>query len=448
MSQALFHPSLYDRNTYHPSYWAAHTDLPSVGPLPGDTEVEVAIIGGGYTGLSCALHLQRDHGIASLVLEAGAIGWGASGRNAGFNTLPACKLSALEVFQRWPEAEARAFFASQREGQALVYELAEQEGFDLRACGAGIYQVAHSRGALADLEEEGHWLRKAGIPCERLSREAFAEVGHAGPDQFGALYMHEGGGINPLALTAGLARAARRHGAQLYSHSPMQHWHKQAGWHVLHTPHGRVRARQVVLATNGYRDSQEPPSLEQRVLPAISNILVSAPLSEAQWQAIGLSSLSPMSDTRMLVTYYRRLPDNRLLLGARSDTWGDPRHDARLQQLLLHLLAKKFPEAGAIPIDYFWRGLVSLTRKRVPSWGRVPDDPSVLFNLGCFGSGVNSMPWLGRTLARALAGYPLSAREACAVYRELPDRLPRSPWLQRSGLQLAYLHYGLQDRLA
>ena len=140
MTAAIYHPSLYDRQRFHPSYWASNVAAPDYGSLSGDRQVEVAIIGGGYTGLSTALHLARDHGIQALVLEAGAIGWGASGRNAGFNTLPASKLSAKAVFQRWPEAEARAFFAAQREGQALIYQLAAEENFDLQACGNGIFK--------------------------------------------------------------------------------------------------------------------------------------------------------------------------------------------------------------------------------------------------------------------------------------------------------------------
>ena len=446
MTAPIYHPSLYDRQTFHPSYWAAQVSPPSYAPLAGDTQVEVAIIGGGYAGLSSALHLARDHGIQALVLEAGAIGWGASGRNAGFNTLPASKLSAKEVFQRWPEAEARAFFAAQREGQALVYELAQEESFDLQACGSGIFQVAHSPGAQAELAEEGRQLTRAGIPSRLLSASEFASVGHAGPDQFGALHMLEGGGINPLQLTHGLASAAARHGAHICPHSPMQHWRKHAGWHELITPNGTVRARQVVLASNAYRDSEEPAALQNRVLPAISNILVTRPLSEAQWQAIGLHNLAPMSDTRMLVSYYRRLADGRLLFGARSDTWGDPRHDGKMRAALEQLIQKKFPDCGVLESEFFWRGLVSVTRKMLPTWGRAPDDASVLFNLGCFGSGVNTAAWMGRAMARSIAGKPPTVNENSAVFRQLPARLPSSPWLQRKGLQLAYLHYALQDR--
>jgi glycine/D-amino acid oxidase-like deaminating enzyme len=171
-------------------------------------------------------------------------------------------------------------------------------------------------------------------------------------------------------------------------------------------------------------------------------------LSDAQWQAIGIRDLTPMVDTRKLVTYYRRLPDHRLLLGARSDTWGSARNDAEMQATLLHLVKKKFPDAGAIPVDFFWRGLVTVSRKMTPAWGRSPDDHTISFNLGCFGSGVNTMPWMGRTIARSIAGIPLTPREACAVYRSLPPRLPASPLLQRTGLKLAYLLYALKDHYA
>ncbi|NVZ27965.1 FAD-binding oxidoreductase [Pseudomonas gingeri] len=447
MSPTIFHPSLYDRQHFHASYWGAMTPRMAFTPLTGDTEVEVAIIGGGLAGLSTAFHLARDHHIEALVLEAGDIGWGASGRNAGFNTLPASKLSVEQIFQRWPEPDARAFFDSQREGQELVYSLAKEEGFDLQRCGNGNFTVAHSPGAFRELIEQLPWLRMAAIPCRILTRDEFSVIGHGGPEQFGALHVETGGGLNPLAFTQGLAQSARRHGARICANTPMVSWEKQGGLHLLRTPHGVVRARQVVLATNGYRDDPEPKSIARRVLPAISNILVSAPLSARQWESIGLSDRSPMIDTRMLVTYYRRLPDDRLLLGARSDTWGDPLHDNAMRDRLLSLLARKFPDSGVLGVDYFWRGLLTLTRKFTPTWGRSLEDASVLFNLGCFGSGINTMPWMGRTLARAIAGVPLSAMEDCKVYRQLPGQLPKSPWLQRGGLRLAYFHYALQDCL-
>ena len=445
MRKQIVHPGLYDRGAVNPSYWNTHDRRSKVVPLVSDTSTEVAIIGGGYAGLSCAYHLARDHQIDTLVLEAGDIGWGASGRNAGFNTLPASKLSTKDIFQRWPEAEAKAFFASQLEGQELIYDLADREGFDLQPCGKGTYWVAHSKNTWVELEEEHYWLQKGGIPCELMSQGEFAAVGHRGPEQCGALHLQSGGGINPMALVYGLASSALRRGAKIHGRSPVIDWEKRDGQHILRTPTGLVRAKHVVVATNGYRDGPEPESISRRVLPAISNIVVSGPLSDAQWEAIGIRDLTPIVDTRKLVTYYRRLPDQRLLLGARSDTWGSPRKDAEMQVRLLNLVKKKFPDAGAISAEFFWRGLVTVSRKMTPAWGRAPDDTSISFYLGCFGSGVNTMPWMGRTIARSIAGIPLTPREACAVFRSLPSRLPGSPLLQRTGLKLAYLIYALKD---
>ena len=103
--------------------------------------------------------------------------------------------------------------------------------------------------------------------------------------------------------------------------SPVIAWEKQAGEHILRIPSGLARAKYVVVANNRYRDGPEPESIDRRILPAISNIVVSAPLSDTQWQTIGIRDLTPRVGTRNLVTYYRRLPGHSTLLGSRSDTW-------------------------------------------------------------------------------------------------------------------------------
>ncbi|GAA5184403.1 FAD-binding oxidoreductase [Niveibacterium umoris] len=447
MQRPVFHASLYDRESPPASYWAAVTPAPVFDPLPGDCETEVAVIGGGFTGLSAALHLARDHGIHAVVLEAGAIGWGASGRNAGFNTLPATKHATRTLFAHWCEDDVRAFFEAQQQGQALVQDLAMSEGFDLQSTGSGVFWVAHTVRAVQALAEEGQWLARAGVTARLLDAEEFRRCGHGGREAFGALHLLAGGGINPLALTYGLALAARRHGATVCAHSPVRIWRAADGRHVLETPQGRVRARKVVLATNAYRDGVDPAALQRRVLPAISNIVVTEPLSAAKWDALGLVTEAPMSDSRHLVSYYRRLPDGRLLFGARGDTLGDPGQQARMQARLMALIARKFPDAGPLAPAWFWQGLVALTRRFLPSLGTVPGDDSVHYAFGCFGSGVNTMPWMGRTIARRIAGRRPTAAESCELFRDLPAPLPRSPWLQRKGLQLAYAHYALLDAL-
>jgi len=443
---ALFHESLYDRARFHPSYWAASTPEIKFPTLQHDLDCDVAIIGGGLNGLSAALHLVRDHQLSATVLEAGQIGWGASGRNAGFNTMPCSKLAPEVIFRNWGETDATAFFQSQREGVELVYALAHEEQFDVQPCGDGVFTVAHKRSAFQELETEHNWLRRAGIPSRLLSQDAFRESGHDGSEQFGALHLQLGGGINPLAFTNGLAAAAQRRGASIFAQSPVQQWHKQGSHHELVTPQGKVRARYLVIATNAYRDVLDMPVLDRRVLPAISNILVTEPLSENRWRGSAWHSTSPISDTRQLLNYYRHLADGRLLFGARGSTTGHPKTDAAMQAALLAAIQRKFPELGPVKAEFFWRGLVALTRKMIPTFGHLPDDASVFFNLGCFGNGINTMPWLGRSIARAIAGVTPTGAENSSVYRALPARLPPSRFLQRGSLQLAYLHYALRDR--
>lgn len=449
MQKRLYDEAMYRFKQAPATYWHAHTGAEVCKPLTGAPDVEVAIIGGGFMGLSAALHLARDHGISAVMLEAGDLAWGASGRNAGFNTLAATKLGIRDIYARWGSVAAADFFAAQHEGQSLVYELAQAEGFDVGACGDGTYMVAHSEQAWRGLQSEiGEWRNLTQIPCRLLERDEFMQHGHAGSEQFGALHWQSGGGINPLAFSSGLARAAKKHGAQIYTQSEVLGWEKTARGHLLQTAAGRISARQVVLATNAYPLQNQPQPLQRCVLAAISNILVTQPLSEAQWAEHAYRTLSPIFDARHLLSYYRRLPDNRLLFGARGDVSGTDADAVLMQRQLRQAMVRKFPAWAAVETDYFWRGLVSVTRKMAPSMGQLPHAPSVWYGLGCFGNGVNTMPWMGRTLARRIARVPLSSTEKCAVFDGLPARMPPGHWLQKLALKLAYAKYAGLDALA
>ncbi|WP_160795512.1 NAD(P)/FAD-dependent oxidoreductase [Craterilacuibacter sinensis] len=444
----FYHQNMYRFDTAAQTYWHHITPGPDLPSLVGEHAADVAIVGAGFTGLSAALHLARDHGIQACVVDAGDLAWGASGRNAGFNTLPATKLGLDQLFDRWGTQAASDFLAAQHEGQLLVDEFCDSEGLQIRH-GRGSYMVAHAPSAWRDLQEEfAVWRRYSRLPCRLLTADAFADEGHGGSEQFGALHIESGGGINPLAFAYGLARAALRHGAEIYTHSAVTALHKERSGHVLQTAQGRLRARHVVFATNAYPAQAQPAALDRRLLPAISNILVTAPLSDECWASEAYQTLSPAFDTRHLLNYYRRLPDNRLLFGARGDLTGSEQDGERMRQALRRALARKFPAFSDAPVEHYWRGLVSVTRSMVPAMGETEQGSGLWYAFGCFGNGVNTMPWMGRTLARQIAGSLPTPTEACPVFQGLPPKLPSGNWLQKLGLRLAYSRYALLDQCA
>jgi glycine/D-amino acid oxidase-like deaminating enzyme len=445
---SLYHPSIQDTTIPAPSYWeetagSLRGDWPA---LEGDQTCDVAIIGGGFTGLSAALHLARDHGIDARVLEAGPIAWGASGRNGGFCLIGATKLSIGAMVRQYGLEETQRFYAAQQEGVDLVRDLCETEGIECDRCGDGTFAVAHAPGRFDELREEADDLtRLFGVPTRLWSREAFREIGHDGTEQYGALHIGKGFALHPLKLALGMAAAADRHGATLHGHSGVLDWTRDGASHVLHTAGGRLRARRVIVATNGYWRDGLHGSFDGRTLPALSNIIVTQPLSDEELARQSYRTETPIHNTRALLFYYRLLPDRRFLFGARGDTTGHPADGERMRAWMTRRLGEVFPGWSDVPITHFWRGLVCVTRRLAPSIGRLDDDPSVWYGFGYHANGVNTAPWTGMRLARAVAGEIDATAVAPAVMRGLPARFPL-PALRLWALRGAYLYYRFQDR--
>ena len=441
----LYHPDLFDVSRPVPSYWQETAPVAQDG-YPGldeDAHCEVAIIGGGYTGLSAALHLARDQGIEARVLEAGPIGWGASGRNGGFCGLAATKLGIETMLKRYGEVETKRFYAAQLEAIDLVAALADDEGIAYDRQGDGNLEVAHRPAAFTELEEQAELLQRLfGIPTRLMSREAFAEAGHDSTEQFGALHMAVGFGLHPLKLLAGLAAAAARRGAIVHGRSAVLEWRRESGCHRLITASGSLLAKRVVIATNGFTPEDLDPRFAGRTLPALSNIVTTRPLTAEELAAQRWQTDCPICNSREMLFYYRMLPDRRLLFGARGDTSGHPAAAERMRTWMVRRLGEVFPAWRNVPISHFWRGPICLTRRLTPAIGRLKDDPSVAFGFGYHANGVNTAPWTGMMLARLIAG---AADDALPLaMRGLPGRFPL-PALRLWALRAAYLYYRLRD---
>jgi glycine/D-amino acid oxidase-like deaminating enzyme len=444
----LYHAAMYDDAQPAGSYWEATVgergDGDGYAPLTSSESCDVAVIGGGYTGLSTALHLARDYGADVRLLEAGPIGWGASGRNGGFCTLAATKLSVGALIRRYGLDETKRFYATQLEAIDLVDTLARDEGIDYDRQGDGNLLVAHKPGCYRELEEEADTLAIFGITTRLYSRQQFAREGHDGSEQFGALYMRAGFALHPLKFAIGLGRAAARRGAVLHPHSRVLEWRRDAGTHRLVTAGGELRARRVVVATNGFTRDDLHPAFDGVLLPAISNVVTTRPLTEEELARQSWHTENPICNTRHLLFYYRLLPDRSFLFGARGDTTGRPADAQKMRAWMVRRLGEVFPGWKNIPITHFWRGLVCGTRRLTPCVGRLDDEPSVWFALGYHGNGVNSAPWAGMTLARHLAGSNTERPAVPAVMAGLAPRFPL-PALRLWVLRGAYLYDRWQD---
>lgn len=390
-----------------PTYWAA-TAGPAPdddGPLRGDRETDIAVIGGGYTGLSCAFHLAREYGIAVTLLEANRTGWGCSGRNGGFVRPSIGKLSYERIIAKWGQETARRIHDEATGALITIRELIAKSPVNCRMVEGGVLKVAHRPERFPALESEARLLRQTfGFEAELLDADAVKTRFMDGAEVHGALRYPDGIGVHPLKLAHGMLALSRESGATVHTASPVTSWEKINGWHLLTTPNGRLRARAVVLATNGYTSENLHGCVSKRLLPVLSHIVVTRPLGEEELAACNYVTEIPVIDTRNINQYHRLLPDGRLLFGSRGAATDSAAGRAGQREFLLSRLRTKFPPLSAVTADYDWNGWVCLTFDWIPHVSRAEDDPSVHYALGYGGSGVAFSLQAGRRLAARLAG--------------------------------------------
>jgi glycine/D-amino acid oxidase-like deaminating enzyme len=443
----LYDPAMYHFATPAPCCWqemCAPLDVPAA-PLAADLDCDVAIIGGGFTGLSAALHLVRDHGLSACVLEAGEPAWGASGRNGGFCSLYPSTLSVAKMDQRFGAQATDAFVASQREAIEFVADLASSEGIEFSRQGDGVYEVAHRPSRYAGFRAEAElYSRRFGIPSRAVPREEFAATVYDSTEQFGGLHTGLGFGLNPLAFARGLARAAVRRGARLHAHSEVLDWRAEGSHQRLLTAGGSVRAPRVIVATNGYTPEGLVPGVAGRNVPVISNIVTTRPLTDAELAAQRWQTEAPCSNTRRMLFYYRLLADRRFLFGARGDTTGSPADATRMRAWITRRLGEVFPAWREVPVTHYWRGFVCMNARGTPMVGALDEANRLLYGLAFHGSGVAAAPWTGRLLARIAAG-AAGLDSIPAVMRGPAPRLPFAA-LRLWYLRAALAWFRVEDR--
>ncbi len=447
----LFHPSLYEFDKPQPSYWeatAAENRLQGKS-LQGLQTCDVAIIGGGFTGLSAALHLARDFNVDVRVLEAGHFGWGASGRNGGFCTMGGTKLSLKSQFDLFGVEQTRYYYQCQADAVNLVRTLGEDESIDFRLQGDSEFIVAdspaHMRSMLKTAEVQRSQL---GMNIQSYSADEFRETGYDSPHQHGAIAIKPSFALHPMRYVQGLAEAAERHGALLHPHSEVIDWRKEGDTHRLITASGEIVAKQVILTGNGFMPEHLHSGVKNRPLPLQSAIVVTRPITDDELKAQGWHTENPTINSSHMFFYYRLLSDNRLMLGGRADHIGDPEGAEQSWAGLKRSIATMWPAFSDIEYTHQWRGLVDFSMTLRPSIGRMPEDLSVYFAYGYHGNGVNFATWSGRELAGWLAGKESSNKDLPvhlpAILRGRPPRFPLA-FLRRQYVRAGLTAYKLRD---
>lgn len=384
------------------SLWAATAPprAPSAA-LKGAAETDVAVIGGGFTGLSAALHIAKQGGDVT-VLEAQAVGWGASGRNNG-QVIPVLTSAEPDAWvQRHGDAGAR-FVDLIGNSASVLFDIIREEGIEAEAEQTGWFQPAHSPGRVKLSQRRVDAWRRFGFPAELKTREE-AEAILGSSFWHGGMYNLTGGHMNPLALARGLAGAAERHGATIHERSPATGFSRQgAGW-LIQTPEGALKARALILATNAYTGEIAPglaPRLARSVIPVLSWQMSTAPLGDNLRASI-VPGRQAISDTRGDLRFFRYDAQNRLITG--GAVFGSWNMEARVRQKAAQRLGEAFPALGVPEMTHVWSGYVGMNRDRFPRVHRLGPDGWAW--IACNGRGVALGVSLGRELARATLGEP------------------------------------------
>lgn len=392
------------------------------------------MVGGGFTGLSAALHLA-ERGKDVLLLEAAEPGWGASGRNGG-QVIPGLKYDPDELEEMFGTDLGPRTVKTVGSTADLVFDLVGRYGIDCDAVHKGWIQPAHSEAALNTVSARATQWKRRGADVEILSREQVeALVGSRA--YHGGWIDRRGGSLQPLSYARGLAAAASDQGARIFANSPALKVEQEGGAWKVTTPNGTATVNRIIIGTNAYSDDLWP-GLKRTVVPVFSFQVATRPLSDNLRRSI-LPQGHAASDTRRLLRYYCLDREGRFVLGARGPFRDAPgpedaaRHYAAVREL--------FPQLGDVEYAYHWAGRVAMTADHLPHLHELA--PGVHAGLGFNGRGVAMGTMMGRLLAQRASG--VAAEEI--DFPVLPLKPIPFHGFNRLAVRLAIQYYRLRDAM-
>ncbi len=418
--------------------WLAGPQRPAARPaVEGDLTVDLAVVGGGLTGVWTALQaVQQQPGRSVALVEGSRLAWAASGRNGGFCTASITH-GLANGLARWPR-EMPTLLRLGNENLDGIEKTVTELGIECGWRRAGELTVAVADWQVGELNELAEASAALGEPLQWLDRDAVRERVHS-PTYLAGLADPRGTAtVDPAALLWGLAAAGERAGVQIRENSVVRTVSTQGEWVVLGTDHGRVRARQVVLATSAFRSPLR--RVRPYVVPVWDHVLATRPLTAGQLAAIGWSGREGLSDAGNQFHYYRLTEDDRLVWGGYdahyyygSDLSARRARNPATEQLLYRNLVRTFPSLEGIGIDHVWAGAID-TSTRFSAFWRPALGGRLVAVQGFTGLGVGASRFAGTVALDLLAGRRTEATQLEMV-RRAPWPFPPEP-ARWTGIQL------------
>lgn len=419
------------------SYW--HDTAPvfsgaDAGPVEG--HYDVAIIGGGFTGLAAARQLAKA-GSRVVVLEAERVGWGASGRNGGHlnNGLAHSYLSAKAEIGK---ERAIALYKALDDSVDTIEALVAEESIDCNFRRAGKLKLASKPQHFDSIARNFEAVNREVDPDTALLSASDLK-GEIGSPFHGAMLSKKSAMMHMGRYVVGLAEAAHRHGATIFENAAVTAQGKNVGKHSLTTARGGVTADQVLVATGAYT-TRNFSYFRRRIIAVGSFLIATRPLTDTE-VAAAMPGNRTCVNTMNIGNYFRLSPDNRLIFGGRARFSGtsDQRSDAKSGETLRESLAQIFPQLAKVEIDYCWGGLVDMTKDRYPRAGQVDGS---WYAMGYSGHGAQLSTHLGMIMADTMLGKPDRNPLKGLEWPAVPGHFGK-PWF----LPLVGMYYKMLDKI-
>ena len=380
-----------------PSLWAATAcEAPETGVLEGSEQADVIVIGGGFAGLSTALHLARK-GVKVVLLEARQIGFGASGRNGG-QVIPGLKYDPKDLVKMFGQERGSRLISFAGRTADTVFDLIRSHQMNVPHVRSGWVQGAHNQAAYELAQSRSRQWGDLGAPARMLDKAQVQEM--LGTESYlGGWIDERAGAVQPLSYARELARVAIELGVKIFTDSPVTKLQINGlRWTASTASTGSVTADKVVLCTNGYSQGLWP-NLQHTVIDAISYLIATKPLPDNLRSKV-IPGGQVCSDARNLLFYFRLDHDGRFVLGGRGP-FREPKGPEDWSHIE-RMVSKMFPQISGLPIDHRWCGRVAVTQDFLPHIHE--PKPGLLIDIGCMGRGVG----LQSTMGQAMADYLLT----------------------------------------